>query len=462
MCGTVGRCGGRGAGAMGRPFVLLTAIGFLVYLANGSASPFLPLYVRSLGGSLADVGWVVGGYAVASVASNIAWGRLTDTLGRRKPLVVGAMATLMVTTSLIARAPVWWLLVPLRVLEGAAFASYNVGALAMLGDVLAGTDTSLLTSPRRGERNADGRIGGGAPGAGKGNRDGGIGGGKAGTGRWAALGQGQLLGIYRTGGSLAFAIAIVVAGTAAARYGYHATYAIAGGVYGLTFLLSLGLPEPRRAAAAPAGLGGELGELLRLARGPLLPLALAVVAWMLPFGAVYSVWPIYVADVQGLGSAGYSRLWGLAAFLEVPSMLIAGRLADRLGRRRMFALALVLFAGIYTAYALAPAPWGLVAAQVVRGFAYAAFTATALTAVVELAPEAARGRAAGVYQLASGLAQIAGNSGGAPLASRIGFPATFLGAAGLTLLGALGVGRDLSPDLSPARGEERRREARWQ
>lgn len=378
------------------PFWLLTAIGFLVFLANGSASPFLSLYVQALGGNVADVGWVVGDYAVASVISNIAWGRLTDSLGRRKSLVVGAMATLMVTTSLIAHVSTWWLLVPLRVAEGAAFAAYNVSALAMLGDVL--------------ERDGHGRS------------------------------RGRMLGIYRTGGSLAFAIAIILSGAAAARYGFHANYALAGGIYGLTFLLSLTLREPSRAAGRSSSpLSGELGGLFSMARGPLLPLSLAVIAWMLPFSAVYSVGPIYVANVQGLGTAGYARLWGLAAFLEVPSMLIAGRLADRLGRRTMFTLALLLFAGIYSAYALAPAQWGLVAAQVVRGFAYAAFTATALTAVVELAPPAERGRAAGVYQLSSGLAQIAGNASGGPVSSWIGFPAMFLGAAAVTLAGAVGI-----------------------
>lgn len=388
-------------GRIRKPFLILTLIGFLVYLANGSASPFLPLYVRTLGGSVADVAWVVSGYAVASVASNLAWGRLTDRRGRRKPLVVGAMATLMVTTSLIAHAPTWQALVLLRVVEGAAFASYNVGALAMLGDML----------------EDDGK---------------------------AAGRRGQMLGVYRTGGSLAFAVAIVLSGAAAERYGYHVTYALAGGVYALAFLVSLALPEPPRHAAAARGTPGELRELARLARGPLLPLTLAVLAWMLPFSAVYSVWPIYVANVQGLGSAGYARLWGLAAFLEVPSMIIAGRLADRLGRRTMFALALALFAGIYAAYALAPAPWGLVVAQIVRGFAFAAFTATALSALVELAPPEARGRATGVYQLASGSAQIVGNALGGPVSSAAGFPATFLGAGAVTLAGVAAV-------LRPAR-----------
>jgi predicted MFS family arabinose efflux permease len=60
--------------------------------------------------------------------------------------------------------------------------------------------------------------------------------------------------------------------------------------------------------------------------------------------------------------------------------------------------------------------------------------------VVELAPPAERGRAAGVYQLSSGLAQIAGNSSGGPVSSLIGFPATFLGAAAMTLAGAVSMG----------------------
>ncbi|HEV7213856.1 MAG TPA: MFS transporter, partial [Chloroflexota bacterium] len=71
---------------------------------------------------------------------------------------------------------------------------------------------------------------------------------------------------------------------------------------------------------------------------------------------------------------------------------------------------------------------------------YAAFTATALTAVVELAPPAERGRAAGVYQLSSGLAQIVGNSSGGPLSSRLGFSFTFLAAAAVTLGGAARIG----------------------
>jgi MFS family permease len=175
-------------------------------------------------------------------------------------------------------------------------------------------------------------------------------------------------------------------------------------------------------------------------RGPLGPLLVLAVAFGLPFAAVYSVWPIWVANELGHGRAVYSQLWGLAAFVEVPCMLLAGFFVDRVGRRRTFTLGLTLFALVYLAYFLAPPLPGLIAAQVVRGFAFAFFTATALTMAIELAPPDARGRAAGLYSTANGLAQISGNWIGAPLAAAIGFRA-FYAVAALAVLGAAAYAR---------------------
>ncbi|MCL4543635.1 MAG: MFS transporter [Chloroflexi bacterium] len=377
-----------------RAFWLLTSIGFLVYLSIGTASPFTVLYIQTLQGSLASIGWVTGGGAVAGLLANIVWGRFTDSTGRRKPFITGAMVVLAVSNALMAHVGIWWLLIPLVVVSGIASAAYNVCALAALGD--------LLTAGEAGDRQ-----------------------------------RGQRLGIYRTGGSLAFAIAIVLSGLLVQRLGFQVVYNIASLVYAVTFVVSLFLPEVRAVAPAPSlAQHRELGTLVRLAFGPLLPLVFAVLAWDVPFSAVYSVWAIYIANHLGFGSEGYARLWGLAAFLEVPSMIIAGRLADRWGRQRMFLIGFVLFAIIYGIYTFLPSVPTLVLAQMLRGFAYATITATALTAVVELAPRGERGRAAGVYQLALGLAQIAGNSTGGPAASLVGFGAFFVTAAVITLSGA--------------------------
>ena len=85
-------------------------------------------------------------------------------------------------------------------------------------------------------------------------------------------------------------------------------------------------------------------------------LALVVIAtvYQLPFSAVYSIWSVWVAEGLSLGRAVYSQLWGLAAFVEVPAMLIAGYLGDRYGRRLPFMAGLSLFAVVYLLYIVVP------------------------------------------------------------------------------------------------------------
>jgi MFS family permease len=157
------------------------------------------------------------------------------------------------------------------------------------------------------------------------------------------------------------------------------------------------------------------------------------------------VWPIWVAEQQGHGRAVFAQLWGLAALVEVPCMLLAGYLVDRVGRRPTFVFGLAGFSVLYLIYSTEPPLVGLVGAQVLRGFAFAAFHATALTMAIELAPAAARGRASSLYTSAQGLAQIGGSWIGGPLAAALGFRSLFVVAAATVMLGAaysyLAVGR---------------------
>jgi MFS family permease len=115
-----------------------------------------------------------------------------------------------------------------------------------------------------------------------------------------------------------------------------------------------------------------------------------------------------------------------------------GRLISgyRVGRRPTFVAGLAGFGLVYLLYLLAPPLPGLVATQVLRGVAFAAFTATALTLAIDLAPPEARGQAAGLFGLAQGLAQIGGNWVGGPLAAALGFRSLFALAAGAVLAGA--------------------------
>ena len=366
---------------MTRPYLTLSLIIFCGFIGVGSTSPFQTLYATSLGASLNQVAFITGVYSTAAMAAGLAWGRLADRLQRRKPFLIGAMAGLSLAHLATAFIPTWEILIPLRLFEGIASGAHQMASLALMAHILDGHP-----------------------------------------------GRGRLVSGYRMSGSLAFSVAIVVSGWIAQNAGFRGSYFLAAGVYAIALAVALTLPEARPRAAHPTPDRLPVGYRALLA-GELRPLLILALAYGLPFSAVYSVWPIWVANDLGHGPVVYSQLWGLAAFVEVPCMLLSGVLIDRIGGRRTFTLGLGAFALVYAIYVTVPPLPGLITAQVLRGFAFAAFTATSLTMAIELAPPAARGRASGLYQTANSLAQVSGSWLGAPLAAAVGFQALYALAA---------------------------------
>jgi len=369
-------------------YIILSSVVFLTYFSVGTTGPFLALYAQSLGASLAQIAWVTGTYATTALVANIFWGRQMDRIGRRKPFLVGAMAVLTCTSITGAMVPTghWWFLVPIRGIEGLAAGAYGVGSLAMMGDILA-------NHPRRA----------------------------------------TMMGAYRMSGSLAFSIAILVAGTVAQRNGFRTIFFATGVTYGMALLTALFLREPQLQATT----GRAIPSFRSMLEGPMRPLFVLLLSFWMPMAAVVSIYGPFVADYLGYGRDGYARLWALAAFAEVPCMLLAGWLSDRYSRRLTFTLGLTAFAVVYLLYALATTTGGLVVAQLLRGFAYAAFTATAMTMIVELSPADARGKAASLFLVGQGMSGMLGNYAGGPVAQAFGYRTLFLACTVILMLGAV-------------------------
>jgi MFS family permease len=367
-----------------RAYWVLAAVIFLNFTAGGATFPFYSLYARSLGASLGQVALVVGLQSITSVIAGLALGRVADRVGSRRRMIPLAMACLSLISIAMAMAGSWGWLVPLQGLLGVASGAEQVAAMALMADILHG-------NPQRG----------------------------------------RYISGYRMSGSLAFSIAIVMSGWLSDTVGLRGSFQLAAGIYGLAFVVSLFLTEPEH--VVPLGPPTSFGVLLR---GPMRPLLIVALTFGIPFSAVFSVWPIWISDVLGLGRATFSQLWGIAAFVEIPSMLAAGILVDRMGRRPTFIAGFAGFSLVYLIYALAPPLPGLVGAQLIRGMAFAAFTATSLTMAIDLAPPDARGRASGLFNSAQGLAQISGNWIGGPIAGAVGFRLLFVIATLTVLCGA--------------------------
>jgi EmrB/QacA subfamily drug resistance transporter len=108
-------------------------------------------------------------------------------------------------------------------------------------------------------------------------------------------------------------------------------------------------------------------------------------------------------------------------------LLLGGRSADLLGRRRMFMVGSGLFAIASLFCGLAPSSGALIAARLVQGVAAAIMAPTALSILVSTFPQGAeRNRALGIWGTASGMGATAGWFVGGPITSQFGWPWIFL------------------------------------
>src|SRR2546423_11489469 len=86
-----------------------------MYAAVGSMLPYLPLYYRSLGFNLAQVGSILALGALVGLLASPSWGALSDRMRGSPIVLVAAVGTALPGTALLALSSL-----PLAVLLGAA------------------------------------------------------------------------------------------------------------------------------------------------------------------------------------------------------------------------------------------------------------------------------------------------------------------------------------------------------
>ena len=121
-----------------------------------------------------------------------------------------------------------------------------------------------------------------------------------------------------------------------------------------------------------------------------------------------------------LHASSSSLEWVVAGYGLTFSVLLisAGRLADLIGRRRVFATGVALFVVTSAACGLASSTGLLVAARFGQGVAAALISPTVLAIIGVLFTGPERVRAISVYGVVLGLAAVGGSSSGAPSSRR--------------------------------------------
>jgi len=139
----------------------------------------------------------------------------------------------------------------------------------------------------------------------------------------------------------------------------------------------------------------------------------------------------------GLGSAG----WLVTAYLIAMASLqpVAGKIGDRVGRRRLVLGGLMCFGLASLAAAVAPHLWVLIAFRVLQAVAGALIVPNGAALVGAVVPAARRGRRFGLVGAAVGLAAAVGPPFGSALITAAGWRAVFY-ANLLLVLPALAIG----------------------
>jgi len=129
------------------------------------------------------------------------------------------------------------------------------------------------------------------------------------------------------------------------------------------------------------------------------------------------------------------------------SLLAAGRLADRYGRRRIFFTGLAVFSGASAACGLAPSPETLIAARVVQAIGGALVFPSSLALLLPEFPVHRRSAAIGIWGAVGGVAAATGPSLGSVLVDWISWRAVFFVNVPVTVIGWL-AGRRLLVESS--------------
>ncbi|PYQ67321.1 MAG: MFS transporter [Acidobacteria bacterium] len=134
--------------------------------------------------------------------------------------------------------------------------------------------------------------------------------------------------------------------------------------------------------------------------------------------------PVLQKDLQASVSSVQWVVEAYALFLSA-LVLVGGALADRFGRRRVFAIGVALFAASSAASALAPGVWWLVAARAVQGIGAALLVPSSLAILGAAFSSRQRGRAVGSWSSWTAVAGAVGPVAGGWLVQVASWRAVF-------------------------------------
>ena len=368
---------------------LLSRLGYQM-----ARSPVLPIFAADLGALPELIGVIVAASTITGVFFKLPSGALSDVLGRKRMMVLGA---------LFFAAPPFlypfvhdpWTLLALRFVHGFATAIFSPVASAYVASL-------------------------------------------AETGRGARLGWfSSANDIGAIGGPLVGGFVLYFTAS------FSLTYLLVGVLGVLTLLVVLLLPDvdrPAREAKTFATRAAEFRQgVAEVFRTPPIFVAAGIEAVMyLGYGAFLGFLPIYAKSV-GLNDAEIAIVLGAQLVLAIVAKPVSGRLSDRMGRIPVIVIGLMLCAAALPLIFRSESLAAFILVAPVLGLGVGAVTPVTNALIADLASARRLGAAMGVFGTIWDVGEAAGPMIAGFLIGGLGYAATFDVLAGVTAVVAVGL-----------------------
>ncbi|MBF8299065.1 MAG: transporter [Dehalococcoidia bacterium] len=390
------------------PFLMLCFVGLTARLGYQMArSPVLPQFAADLGAGPEMIGFILAASTMTGVALKLPAGALSDVLGRRRILLLGgAFFAGPPLLYVFVRDP--YALLALRFLHGSATAIFSPVASAAVADLF--------------------------------NR-----------------GRGERLGWFASANEIGSAIAPLVGGfiLTASNRNFSLVYWIVAALGALTFLLVLRLPIGGAEASVASAPGGQRWRTFRRGMGQvvrdrsILIASGAEAALFLGVGALVGFLPLYGAQHIGLSDVQVGLVLGVQLIAAMAGKPLTGKLSDRVGRKPLILVGLVLCATVLPLVPLTRSLPLLLLESTLFGLGMAVVTPATTALVTDLSRAGGYGAALGVFGTIWDVGEALGPIlAGALIVAFAGrgnaYVPAFLVIAGILLLFALAFGRFVS------------------
>jgi len=322
-----------------KPFIGMTLAMLLLFTGFYMTLPTLPLFVKEIGGTEAQVGLVAGVFTLTAVIFRPVVGGLLDRYGRR-PFMIWGLLYFVLSMYLYDWVGTFAALLALRVLHGTSWA-FSTTAVST-------TITDIIPASRRGE-----------------------GMGWFGMAMTVAMAIGPMLGIW-----------VLDNGS------FHRLFLFAT-IFSLAALM-LVLPT-RVPFQAITG-----SRKIVLFEKSVVPLAVSLFFAAVSYGGITTFLPLFGASIK-VNPGTFFLVYAVALTLVRP---IAGKLSDRFGEAYVIVPALAITALSLVVLSLANGLAGVIAAAILYGIGFGSAQPALQSANLRLAPPEKRGVASAFYMTA--------------------------------------------------------------